>query len=86
MRDSRYTYNDTVVLDVPSNFDGHAIWYDDNGDDQEKIVELPEDGEYEILSIDYERGFIYNLRLEGEVDDFDYIRVWGVPEEAISLK
>jgi hypothetical protein len=84
---SRFTESDTVVLDNPSDFEGETTWYDDEGEQHSRDgIELPEDGEYEIVSIDYDRGFVYNLRLDGSVDDEDYVRVWGVPEEAIRLK
>lgn len=82
---SAFEEGDTVILDTPSDFYGTAIWYDESGEQQEKTeLELPEDGEYEIVSIDYEGGFIYNLRLDGEIDEFDYIRVFGIGEESIS--
>lgn len=78
--------NDTVILRNPADFDGEAIWYDEEGEQHTETVELPKDGEYEIISIDYDPAPIYNLRLDGEVGEHDYVRVWGVSESHILAK
>jgi len=87
MENSRFTEADTVVLIDHTDFEGETTWYDEEGEQHEKGgIELPENGTYEIVSIDYERGFIYNLRLDGGTDEEDYVRVWGVPEESLLKK
>lgn len=46
------------------------------------IDEIPPSATYEIISIDWERGhFVYNLRLNGEAEGHDFVRVWGVDED-----
>jgi hypothetical protein len=50
---------------------------------KETPVELEDDDTFEVISIDYDRGLKYHLRLNGERDGFDYIRVFNVEEEDI---
>jgi hypothetical protein len=64
--------------------DAVAIVNTDDGDQLEVPVDIEdENATYEIVSTDYEGGFLYHLRYEGEIDEYDYIRVWGVTEDEL---
>ena len=53
----------------------------DGMDWKETPVDLEDDDTFEVISVDYDRGLKYHLRLNGERDGFDYIRVFNVEED-----
>jgi hypothetical protein len=78
----RFAEGTTVRL--TADYDAVAIEYTEDGEQVEHEVEITDPkATFEIVSTDYDGGFVYNLRLDGEVDEYDYIRVFGVDESDI---
>ena len=78
---ARFTEGQNVTLRIGSQYDAVAIENTEDGEQLEIPVEIMQvNPTFEIVSIDYDRGFVYNLRLNGAVDEYDYIRVFGVDE------
>ena len=82
MSDStRSTFEEGDVVVLLADYDHFAYDTTDDRDQKEIAVEgCGPRARYEVTSIDYDRGFLYNLRLNGVQDEYDYIRVWNVSE------
>jgi hypothetical protein len=78
----RFAEGTTVRL--TTDYDAVANEYDEAGEQIEHEVEITDPkAVFEIVSTDYDGGFVYNLRLDGTVDEYDYIRIFGVDESDI---
>ena len=77
-------FDEGTTVRLHNIHDAVAMVYTDDGE----LVEIPvdiedENAKYEVVSTDYEGGFIYNLRFYGGIGEYDCIRVFGVTEDEL---